>query len=73
MKSQDTERRNKVAMVTGTSTGIGLEISRTLAMHGFNVAMTARSAKKLKHIITDHLFKIKVIKFDKTLNKVDDS
>ena len=43
-------------MVTGASTGIGLKISRTLAMHGFNVAMTARSTKKLKHIITDPAF-----------------
>ena len=51
MQSQKIEKDNKVAMVTGASTGIGLEISRTLAMHGFNVAVTARSAKKLKHII----------------------
>ena len=62
MQSQKIEKDNKVAMVTGASTGIGLDISRTLAMHGFNVAVTARSAKKLKHIITDPVFqKVNII------------
>ena len=62
MQSQNIEKENKVAMGTGASTGIGLEISRALAMHGFNVAVTARNAKKLKHIITDPVFqKVKVI------------
>ena len=57
MKSQNIEKKNRVAMVTGASTGIGLEISRTLATHGFNIAMTARSAKKLEHILTDPVFR----------------
>jgi NAD(P)-dependent dehydrogenase (short-subunit alcohol dehydrogenase family) len=40
------------ALVTGGSTGIGLEISQTLARHGYDVAMTSRNVSKLNKIIT---------------------
>lgn len=41
---------NKVAIVTGASSGIGLAISHSLAQHGAKVVMAARSAQKLKEI-----------------------
>lgn len=46
------EKKTGCALVTGGSTGIGLEISQTLARHGYDVAMTSRSIDKLTEIIT---------------------
>jgi NAD(P)-dependent dehydrogenase (short-subunit alcohol dehydrogenase family) len=51
------KKKNYGAIITGASTGIGLEIARTLARHGFNIAVTARNTEKLKYIITDPIFK----------------
>jgi NAD(P)-dependent dehydrogenase (short-subunit alcohol dehydrogenase family) len=51
------KEKNCVAIVTGASTGIGLEISRTLAKHGYNIAITARNAKNLSDIITEPVFR----------------
>ena len=50
------KEKNCVAIVTGASTGIGLEISRTLARHGYSIAMTTRNAKNLKDIVTEPVF-----------------
>jgi len=36
----------KVAIVTGASSGIGLEIARTLLEHGYSVVATSRNASK---------------------------
>ena len=41
---------NKVAIVTGASSGIGLAISRTLAQQGIKVVMAARNITKLKEL-----------------------
>jgi NAD(P)-dependent dehydrogenase (short-subunit alcohol dehydrogenase family) len=51
------KENNCVAIVTGASTGIGLEISRTLARHGYSIAMTTRNAKNLKDIVTEPVFR----------------
>tara|TARA_B100001057_G_scaffold324177_1_gene324375 strand:- start:1820 stop:2623 length:804 start_codon:yes stop_codon:yes gene_type:complete len=39
---------NTFALVTGASSGIGLEISKSLAKRGYNLVLTARSEDKLK-------------------------
>ena len=40
----------KFALVTGASSGIGLEICHSLATKGFNIILTSRSRNKLKAI-----------------------
>ena len=37
----------KYALVTGSSSGIGLEIAKILASKGFNIVLTARREKRL--------------------------
>ena len=52
---------NTFALVTGASSGIGLEIARSLARRGYNIILTARSKDKLKALakeISDN-FKVK--------------
>ncbi|HEY9376564.1 MAG TPA: SDR family NAD(P)-dependent oxidoreductase, partial [Jiangellaceae bacterium] len=39
---------NKVAVVTGASTGIGLAVAEGLAAEGAHVVMAARSADRLE-------------------------
>ena len=38
------------ALVTGASSGIGLQICHSLASRGYNVILTSRSEDKLKSI-----------------------
>ena len=45
-------RNQKVAVITGSSSGIGLETSLTLARNGFLTYATARSLKKGARINT---------------------
>ncbi|MGK0619064.1 SDR family NAD(P)-dependent oxidoreductase [Meiothermus cerbereus] len=42
--------RGKVALVTGASSGIGLEVARQLVASGVGVGLFARSQSKLAHI-----------------------
>jgi 3-oxoacyl-[acyl-carrier protein] reductase len=48
MPNSATDLRGKVAVITGASRGIGLEIARLLAAEGCNLALTARTAEQLK-------------------------
>ena len=41
---------NSYALVTGSSSGIGLEISRDLAKRGYNLILVARTRSKLDKI-----------------------
>ena len=43
--------KNKVAIVTGASQGIGKEISLSLAKNGANVICISRNEKALKSVI----------------------
>ena len=38
----------KFALVTGASSGIGLQICHSLAKRGYNIILTSRSENKLK-------------------------
>ena len=42
--------RDKVVIVTGASSGIGLAVAKLLARHGAKVALAARSKDKLEAI-----------------------
>jgi len=41
---------NKFALITGASSGIGLEISKVLAKKGHNLILIARSKQKLEEV-----------------------
>jgi NAD(P)-dependent dehydrogenase (short-subunit alcohol dehydrogenase family) len=56
MSEQATEDGPRRALVTGASTGIGLEIALTLARDGYDVALTSRDAGKLAGVIADQGF-----------------
>jgi len=43
----------KTALVTGASSGIGLELAKCFAQDGYNLILVARSEDKLKQIATD--------------------
>jgi short-subunit dehydrogenase len=45
--------KNKVAIVTGASAGIGMALARLLSQNGVRVALAARSAKKLKSLASE--------------------
>ena len=45
--------RSRVAIVTGGSSGIGLEVGRRLVASGYDVVLTARTASKLEAAATD--------------------
>jgi 3-oxoacyl-[acyl-carrier protein] reductase len=49
----DLELRDKVCVVTGASSGIGLETSRRLATEGASVLMVARDADRLERAAAD--------------------
>jgi NAD(P)-dependent dehydrogenase (short-subunit alcohol dehydrogenase family) len=38
----------KVAIVTGASSGIGLEVAQALLQHGYSVVASSRNASKCK-------------------------
>src|SRR5215218_9575713 len=49
----DLELRDKVSVVTGASSGIGLETARRLCAEGANVLMVARDAERLERAADD--------------------
>jgi len=58
----------KTALVTGASAGIGFELSRVFAEHGFNLILVARREEKLKivadQLTAQHGIKVTLIKQD---------
>lgn len=55
--------KGKTAVVTGASRGIGLEISRTLASHGANIAMVATKENKDLASSIESEFNVQVVSF----------
>ena len=45
--------KNSYALVTGATSGIGLEISKYLAKKGYNLILVARTKDKLNYISKD--------------------
>ena len=44
---------NQTALITGASSGIGLELARVFARHGYDLILIARSAPKLQQLATE--------------------
>ena len=53
MRNMDLGIKNRVAVVTGASTGIGFAISKNLSIAGVKVLLVSRNAKKLKKAIKE--------------------
>ena len=64
--------RNSYALVTGATSGIGLEISRDLAKRGYNLILIARTSDKLNVISKELIgkFNIKCDYFSSDLTKI---
>ena len=52
--------RNSYALVTGATSGIGLEISRDLAKRGYNLILIARTSDKLNVISKELIGKFNI-------------
>lgn len=49
----DNENRNKYALITGATSGIGYEIARLFAKDSYNLILVARSRERLQQIAND--------------------
>ena len=49
----ESQLKNKVAIITGASAGIGQACARALAREGLQLVLTARREKRLQHLVTE--------------------
>ena len=63
--------KNSYALITGATSGIGLEISKDLARRGFNLILVARTTEKLvqtsKNLIQEYNINCDYFSSDLTL------
>ena len=64
--------KNKVALITGASSGIGLEIAKCLAKRGFDLVLTARNSDKLSKTVKNLSAKFPV-SIDSVVSDLHDS
>ena len=63
--------KNSYALVTGATSGIGLEISRDLAKRGYNLILVSRTTEKLDQTSKELIkkFNIKLTAFEANPSK----
>ena len=49
------DAQNKVAVITGGGSGIGLAMARIFVANGYSVVITGRNAKRLQKAAADNL------------------
>jgi short-subunit dehydrogenase len=54
MATINTDNRNKYALITGATSGIGFELAKLFAKDSYNLVLVARNGERLQHI-TDQL------------------
>lgn len=63
---------NKVALITGASNGIGLEIARKFSQNGWDVIAVARNEEKLSKAVEDlKQYGTKIIPYSIDLSKYE--
>ena len=58
------QEKNKIALVTGASSGIGRDMARDLANRGYNLILVARDKEKLKELKTELQVEVTTICMD---------
>ncbi len=75
-ENQEKNIQNKVAIVTGSSRGIGAEIVKTLSKNGYNVVLNYNKSKELAENIANNYsnvftYKADVSKYDEVKDLID--
>jgi short-subunit dehydrogenase len=58
----DLNLKNKIALITGASKGIGAAIAKTFAAEGVNLYLTARNTKQLETLQIHRKYFLKIVR-----------
>jgi short-subunit dehydrogenase len=63
------DNRNKYALITGATSGIGYELSKLFAKDGYNLILVARNAQRLQEVTDDlkQLYSVEITPLEKDL------